>query len=116
VSRGSTERDGSDGDGVVGVAGNVPAGAAAALGEEGVATGDVLFGMDLVEFESGVVGFVGYGEKANAVNRAGSSTEFREMKASLVPGEVHKIEKKNCTENKGEQTKPWGMGSDGNSR
>jgi hypothetical protein len=106
---------GSDRDRVVGVTCDVPAGARAALGEKGVAAGDVLFGMDLVEFEGGLVTFVGDGQETNAVNRTGSGTECWEMKADFEPGEVHEIEKKDCADCKTEQTKPRGTRSDGDS-
>ncbi len=57
-------------DRVVGVAGDVPAGIGAGVGEERVGAGDVFFGLDGVDLKFGLAEFAGDGEDAGAMDGA----------------------------------------------
>jgi len=56
------------GDGVAGVAGDIPTGFVIGVGKEGAGAGDVFFGMSFVELVFGLVSLLGNGEHADAMN------------------------------------------------
>ena len=85
------ERNTSDGDRIVGVAGHVPAGVIAALREKRMAAGHIFFRMNLVQFKGGFVTFIGNRQEANAMNRAARGTEFGRVKAEFVPREIDQV-------------------------
>ena len=80
------------GDGVVGVAGDVPAGFLIGVGEQGAGAGDVFFGMDFVELVFGFVAFFGNREHANPMDGGTGSAERGSREAEVVPGQVHGID------------------------
>lgn len=79
------------GDGVVGVARDVPAGLLVGMGEESAGAGDVLFGADGVDLVVGFVALVWNGQKAEAVDGGGGSSEARNHQAQVIPGEIQRI-------------------------
>ena len=81
----------SDGDGVVGVAGDVPARPRATLRQKRPAAGNIFFGMNHVEFVGGFVALVGNGKETDAMNGTGGRAQFGKMQAKFVPGEVHEV-------------------------
>jgi hypothetical protein len=84
----------SHGDGVVGVAGEVPAGLLVGVRKEGSGAGDVFFGAEGVNLEIGFVALVRDREKANAVNGRSRSAKFGNSQANVIPGEIHGIDHK----------------------
>jgi hypothetical protein len=76
------------GDGVVGVAGYVPAGAIAGVGEEGVGAGEVFFRVDGVDLIFDFVVFFGDGQHADAVDGAGGWAKLGETGTQRVPRKV----------------------------
>ena len=89
-------------DGIVGVAGDVPARAAVTMWKERVAAGQILFRLVGIDLEIDLIVFYRDGEKADAVDGAVGWTKFRELEAEFVPGKVREIEKQQRAEN-GEQ-------------
>jgi hypothetical protein len=79
-------------DWVVGVAGDVPAGAVVGVGEEGAGAGDVFFGMNGVDLIFHFVAFVGNEEHADAMDGGSGSSELGSGEAEMVPGEIHGID------------------------
>jgi hypothetical protein len=78
-------------DGVFGVAGNVPAGAIAALGEEGTRAGHVFFGLLNVDLVFDAVSFVGNGQESDAVNAGSGGAEAWQMGTQREPQEIANI-------------------------
>ncbi len=89
----SVHPGGLHGDGVVGVADHVPAGAIATVGEYGVAAGNIFLGMDGIDFIFHFVAPGGDGEQAYAMDRAGALSQFGKKNAEFIPGQVRQIEK-----------------------
>ena len=90
------------GDGVVGVTGDVPAGASATVGKERVAARQILFGFNGVQLIVYFVVFYGNGQKTDAVDGAVGRTQLGDMETQLVPGEVRKIENRQRAEKREE--------------
>jgi hypothetical protein len=91
---------------------DVPAGASASLREDGVAAGDVFFGVNGVEFVGCFV-FVRNGEKTDTMDRTCSSAEFGIMKTKLIPGEIDKVKKYQHGEDENDESTPRKAGSAG---
>jgi hypothetical protein len=81
-------------DGVFGVAGNVPAGAVAALGEEGTRAGHVFFGLLNVDLVFDAVSLVGNGKQADAVNAGSGGAKAWQMGTQREPQEIANIKEK----------------------
>ena len=79
-------------DGVLGVAGDVPARADAAMGEEGADTGDVFFGLLRVNLVINFVVFEWNGEKAITVDAADAGAQSGIVHAKLQPKKVAEID------------------------
>jgi hypothetical protein len=73
------------GDGIFGVAGDVPARADSGVGKEGTHAGEVLFGLLGVKLVFDFVVFEWNGEKSIAVDAAGGGARGGVMHANLKP-------------------------------
>ena len=79
-------------DGIFGVARNVPAGIVIGVREKCAGAGDVFLRLHGVDLVFGFVSFVGYGEKADAVDGGVGHAEPRNGEARVVPGEVNRVD------------------------
>ena len=71
------------GDGVVGVAGDVPAGILIGVGKQGAGAGDVFFRLRGIDFEIILTGFIGNSEHAGAMYGGRGASGFREELAGV---------------------------------
>lgn len=77
------------GYGIFGVTGQVPAGTVAALGENRVAAGDILFRVNGIDFVFDFVALRGDSQETDAVDRSSGWSQFGNKRAELKPGEIH---------------------------
>ena len=80
-------------DGVIGVASDVPAWANAALGQERVSAGYVLFRSNGIELEFNFIVLGGNGKHPDAMHGTARRTQSRDEDAEFIPGEIRDIEK-----------------------
>lgn len=83
------------------MAGDVPARILIGVGEQGAGAGDILFGMDFVDFVLGLVALVGNREHPDAVDGRVGDAESGYGQAKVIPSEVHGIDNKTQSNQRG---------------
>jgi len=81
------------GDGVVGVAGDVPAGILIGVGKQGAGAGDVFFRLRGIDFEIILTGLIGNSEHAGAMYGGRGASGFREELAGVEQEKIGGVDK-----------------------
>jgi hypothetical protein len=90
------------GDGVVGVAGDVPAGILIGVGKQGAGAGDVFFRLRGIDFEIILTGLIGNSKHAGAMHRGRGASGFREELAGVEEKKIGRVDEEKESDKRGQ--------------